>query len=112
MSVVESVQLFQTRVSNRGVPPMMTARAIERSPNGNPARTRERLIEAAERLFAARGDRATSGRGLTSEAGCNVASVNYHFGGKEGLYREMFRRRLAALREQRIAGLRKAMGET
>lgn len=90
---------------------MMPARALDRSPNDHPARTRERLIEAAERLFAAHGFRATSVRALTSEAGCNVASVNYHFGGKEGLYREMFRRRLAALREQRIAGLRRAMGE-
>jgi len=90
---------------------MMTARAIERSQNGHPTQTRERLVEAAERLFAARGYRATSVRNLTAEAGCNVASVNYHFGGKEGLYREMFRRRMVTLREQRIAGIRKALSE-
>src|SRR5215470_13223888 len=90
---------------------MMTARPIERSQNGHPTRTRERLVEAAERLFAAHGYRATSVRDLTFEAGCNVASVNYHFGGKEGLYREMFRRRMVTLREQRIAGIRKALNE-
>jgi len=90
---------------------MMPARLVDRPPNGHPARTRERLLEAAERLFATRGYRATSVRDLTSEARCNVASVNYHFGGKEGLYQEMFRRRMVTLREQRIAGLRRAMGE-
>ena len=88
---------------------MMPARALVRALPGSPDRTRARLLEAAERLFAERGFRATSVRALTSEARCNVASVNYHFGGKEGLYREMFRRRLVALREQRIAGIRRVM---
>src|SRR2546422_8421548 len=91
---------------------MLPARALARPVSGSPARTRERLLEAAERLFAERGFSATSVRALTSEARSNVASVNYHFGGKEGLYREMFRRRLVALREQRIAGIRRAMDET
>ena len=90
---------------------MPPAPALARPVPGSPARTRERLLEAAERLFAERGFRATSVRALTSEARCNVASVNYHFGGKEGLYREMFRRRLVVLREQRIAGIRRAMDE-
>jgi AcrR family transcriptional regulator len=90
---------------------MLPARALPQPTNEIPAKTRERLLEVAERLFAARGFRATSVRALTSEAGCNLASVNYHFRGKEGLYREMFRRRLVALREQRIAGLGRAMSE-
>ena len=71
--------------------------------------TRDRLLDAAERLYAARGFRATSVRAITAEAGCNVAAVNYYFGGKTGLYREMFRRRLGALREQRIWSIRRAM---
>ena len=62
---------------------MMPARALVRTLPGSPDRTRARLLEAAERLFAERGFRATSVRALTSEARCNVASVNYHFGGKE-----------------------------
>jgi TetR/AcrR family transcriptional regulator, regulator of cefoperazone and chloramphenicol sensitivity len=90
---------------------MMPAHALARPVPEPPLGTRERLLEAAERLFAARGFRATSVRALTAEARCNVASVNYYFGGKEGLYREMFRRRLVALREQRIAGIRRAMNE-
>src|SRR3989442_13609471 len=110
--MLQSVSLFQTLVLTGGHRSMLPARALSRPVTASPARTRERLLEAAERLFAERGFRATSVRALTSEAGCNVASVNYHFGGKEGLYREMFRRRLVALREQRIAGIRRAMDET
>lgn len=76
-----------------------------------PARARERLLDAAERLFAERGFRATSVRDITAAAGCNVAAVNYHFGGKEPLYREVLQRRLRALREARIAGAERALHE-
>jgi AcrR family transcriptional regulator len=71
---------------------------------------RERLLDAAERLFAAKGFQ-VGVREITLEAGCNVAGVNYYFGGKEGLYRLVFRRRLAALRERRIASVRRILGE-
>lgn len=55
----------------------------------------ERLLDAAEKLFCERGYDGTSVRDITNEAGCNIAAVNYHFGGKEQLYQEMFRRRMA-----------------
>ncbi len=48
--------------------------------------TRERIIEAAGRLFAAQGFNGTSTRQVGSEAGANIATIAYHFGGKEGLY--------------------------
>ena len=73
--------------------------------------TRERLVDAAERLFARKGFATTSVRDITSAAGCNVAAVNYHFGSKHNLYSEVFRRRLAAMREQRIASIRTARGQ-
>jgi AcrR family transcriptional regulator len=76
-----------------------------------PAGTRERLLDAAEKLFAARGFRATSVRDITSAARCNLASVTYHFGGKLALYREVLRRRMRTLREQRIGGIRRALAE-
>ena len=44
----------------------------------------------------------TSVRDITNEAGCNVAAVNYHFGGKENLYIETFRGLLGELRDRRI----------
>lgn len=73
------------------------------------ALTRERLLEVAEHLFCRRGYAATSVREVTATAGCNLASVTYHFGGKHNLYVAMFRRRLALVREQRIAGIRRAL---
>jgi AcrR family transcriptional regulator len=57
-----------------------------------PEDAHNRLLDAAEKLFCKKGFHAVSVRELTTEAGCNIASVNYHFGGKEKLYTEMFRR--------------------
>jgi TetR/AcrR family transcriptional regulator, regulator of cefoperazone and chloramphenicol sensitivity len=79
---------------------------------GTSAESRERLLEAAERLFAERGFTGASVREITSAAGCNVAAVNYHFGGKDNLYREIFRRGLAALRTRRVASIRRTMEES
>jgi len=65
--------------------------------------TRERILIAARKLFADKGFDATSVRDITAEAGCNVASVNYHFGGKDNLYLETFRSMLRVMRGQRLA---------
>jgi len=73
--------------------------------------TRDRLIRTAERLFARRGYALTSVRDITREASCNVAAVNYHFTSKHNLYREMFTRRMASLREQRISRIERTMAE-
>ncbi|MEZ5871744.1 MAG: CerR family C-terminal domain-containing protein [Nitratireductor sp.] len=53
-------------------------------PNG-PEATRAALIAAALDLFGARGFEATSTREIAGRAGANIASIAYHFGGKEGL---------------------------
>ncbi len=47
---------------------------------------RQRLLTVAEDLFARRGYTETRVREITSRAGCNLAAVNYHFGGKRNLY--------------------------
>ena len=73
--------------------------------------TRERILSVAERLFAQRGYEATSVRDITAEAGCNVAAVNYHFGGKQNLYVETFRGLLGELRDLRIRRIRSDMAE-
>jgi AcrR family transcriptional regulator len=57
--------------------------------------TREKLLESARILFLERGYEGVSIRDVTEAAGANVASINYHFGGKENLYREVFREMLA-----------------
>lgn len=64
--------------------------------------TRERILDAAERLFMAHGYEGTSMRQITSEAEANLAAVNYHFGSKESLMQEVFRRRLDWLNEERL----------
>ena len=64
--------------------------------------TRERILDAAERLFMAHGYEGTSMRQITGEAGVNLAAVNYHFGSKESLMQEVFRRRLDWLNEERM----------
>lgn len=77
-------------------------------PADTTADTTARLLDSAERLFATHGFAATSVRDITQAAGCNLAAVNYHFGGKLNLYRDVFCRRLQAMREQRVASLRLA----
>ncbi|MGB6535118.1 MAG: CerR family C-terminal domain-containing protein [Xanthobacteraceae bacterium] len=53
--------------------------------------TRERIMKAAERLFAERGYDGTSIRAIVVRARVNQAAINYHFGGKDGLYRDVLR---------------------
>lgn len=67
--------------------------------------TRERILDVAERLFMAHGYEGTSMRMITSAAEVNLAAVNYHFGSKEALLREVFRRRLAWLNHERLQAL-------
>jgi AcrR family transcriptional regulator len=66
---------------------------------------RERLLDAAESLFGRQGFDRTSIRDLTAVAGCNVAAVNYHFGGKEQLYSEMFRRQMGKVIEDCVTSI-------
>ena len=61
--------------------------------------TRERLLKAAERLFADRGFKNVTVRDICRVARANVAAVNYHFGDKLGLYREVLQSAIAAMRE-------------
>ncbi|MHC4737299.1 MAG: TetR family transcriptional regulator, partial [Planctomycetota bacterium] len=72
---------------------------------------KNRLLDAAEALFAAHGYKGTSVRDITTAAKCNVAAVNYHFAGKQNLYNEVFRRRLGTLREIRLSAVEKVMSE-
>ncbi|MEF8748938.1 MAG: TetR/AcrR family transcriptional regulator [Candidatus Accumulibacter propinquus] len=67
--------------------------------------TRERILDVAERLFMENGYEGTSMRVITGAAEVNLAAVNYHFGSKEALLREVFRRRLAWLNHQRLEAL-------
>jgi len=48
--------------------------------------TRFRLIESASEIFIERGFKEAKIRDIVEQAKTNLAAVNYHFGGKEGLY--------------------------
>lgn len=71
--------------------------------------TKERILDAAETLFAQYGFGGTSLRQVTSQADVNIAAVNYHFGSKENLVNEVFRRRMDEMSGQRLARLRAAI---
>ena len=71
--------------------------------------SQDRLVEAGEALFCQRGFNETSVRDIAAAAGCNIASVNYYFGGKDNLYAEIWRRRLTAMRDSRLASIEKVM---
>lgn len=78
--------------------------------NDNNGRSvQDRLIEAAEDLFCRHGFNETSVRDIAGAADCNVASVNYYFGGKDSLYLEIWRRRLGQMRESRLASIERVM---
>lgn len=67
--------------------------------------TRERILGAAETLFARHGFAGASLRQVTAAANVNLAAVNYHFGSKDNLIEEVFRRRLDELNARRLAAL-------
>ncbi len=69
--------------------------------------TKERILEATERLLAEHGFEAVSLRDITGKAEVNVAAVNYHFGSKEKLFEEIQCRYIAPVNAERIRMLDK-----
>lgn len=61
--------------------------------------TRDRLLRAACELFSARGFKKVTVREICLAARANVAAVNYHFGDKLGLYRELLQHATDGMRE-------------
>jgi AcrR family transcriptional regulator len=69
----------------------------------SPSDTKTAILNAAERLFAAHGFKATSLRVITSEAHANLGAVNYHFSSKDELILAVLRRRMRPLNAERLA---------
>jgi AcrR family transcriptional regulator len=67
--------------------------------------TRERILDAAERLFAERGFHGCSIRDITGAAAVDLALANYHFGSKQGLLEAVVMRRAEDLNGERLARL-------
>jgi len=70
--------------------------------------TKHKILDAAEQLFAQEGFAATSLRAITAAAGVNLAAVNYHFGSKDDLVRQVFRRRMDPINRERLELLAEA----
>jgi AcrR family transcriptional regulator len=65
----------------------------ERAPGPRGTETRQRILDAAERLMAERGIEGVSLNEINAAAGQrNTAALHYHFGGREGLVRAILRR--------------------
>ena len=71
--------------------------------------TKDRILGAAEELFAQHGFAGTSLRQVTSRADVNIAAVNYHFGSKENMVNEVFRRRMDDMTSLRLSQLKVAL---
>lgn len=69
------------------------------------ADTKDRILDAAERLFTERGYQGTSLRAVTSAADANLAAVHYHFGSKEALLHAVSGRRIAPVNRERLVRL-------
>lgn len=86
-----------------GLPPSSASDADVRARKREAAR--ERLLDAAEALFADDGFNGVSVRDITQRAGNRLADVNDHFGGKEGLFKEVIGRRARLINLDRFSRL-------
>ena len=64
-----------------------TPKPIRQKNLRDPEATREALMQAGSELFAARGFDGVPVEAIAERAGANKAMINYHFGGKRGLYK-------------------------
>jgi AcrR family transcriptional regulator len=78
-------------------------RKTPKAPGRKPGK--ERILDAAERLFARHGFYGISVRDITEAAEVDVALVSYHFGGKRELFAAVFQRRAEELNPERLAML-------
>ncbi len=66
----------------------------------------EKILDAAEELFALHGYDGVTLRQIANRAGVDVALANYHFGKKLDLFNAVFERRAAHLNAARLNALR------
>lgn len=73
--------------------------------------TKQKILDAAERLIAEQGYAATSLRHIIAEAGVNLAAIHYHFGSKEELLDELVVAKVAPIQKKRMELLDRAFAD-
>ena len=74
-------------------------------PKKNSETTREKILQAAEFLYASNGFHGMSLRDVTLRADVNLAAVNYHFGSKDKLVLALAERQMAPINAERLKRL-------
>lgn len=69
----------------------------------------EKILDAAERLFAKRGFYGVTVREIAKAAGVDVALVSYYYGKKKELFETVFKRRAEEINRERLAALEDAI---
>ena len=82
-----------------------------KQPDRSDRETRERLLRSAAQLFSERGFKKVTVRDICRAARANVAAVNYHFGDKSGLYREVLQRAIEIVRATSDAAREAGQGQ-
>lgn len=67
--------------------------------------TKDKILNAAEHLFAEQGYGGTSLRHIIAQAGVNLAAIHYHFGSKENLLDALIERQAVPINKARLAML-------
>lgn len=85
----------------------MTGSTSAHRPRGDDVR--ERILNVAEELFAAKSFASVSVRDITGRAEVNLAAVNYYFGSKVALLKAVFLRRASVLNRERLSRLNRVV---
>ena len=91
--------------------PTLIATSLPSAVRDGENETREKLVVAAENLFALHGYKSVSVRAIAAAAGVNWSLLGYYFRGKEGLLFEVYRRHCNALNAERFQLLKATMAE-
>jgi AcrR family transcriptional regulator len=88
-----------------------TTRASRARDNGDPRSTRDKILDAAESVFADKGYNGASTRDIAAAADANLGMIPYYFGSKENLLKEVIRRRAVPELEERAAAVSAVLAE-
>ncbi len=94
-------------MSSSATPRKRAAATAGRARNGGDRRsTRDKILDAAEAVFADKGYNGASTRDIAAAADANLGMIPYYFGSKENLLKEVIKRRALPELEERAAAVK------